>query len=80
MKYRSGEPKNETETRDYLNWAIFNAEMEEWVVVHLTMNGVIDFNTLFYKKNLMRRKSNCWDYEHNAIYCEIMVLEIFLAI
>ena len=29
MKYRSGEPRSEAETRDYLNWAITNAEAEE---------------------------------------------------
>ena len=29
MKYHMGEPRNEIETRDYLNWAISNAEAEE---------------------------------------------------
>ena len=29
MKYWSGEPRNEYETRDYLNWAVSNANTEE---------------------------------------------------
>ncbi len=29
MKYRSGEPKNEAQVREYIDWAIFNAEAEE---------------------------------------------------
>jgi len=29
MKYRRGEPRNETEVYDYLNWAISNADADE---------------------------------------------------
>ena len=29
MKYRRGEPRSEAEVRDYLNWAISNAEADE---------------------------------------------------
>ena len=31
MKYRRGEPRNEAETHEYLNWAITNAEAEECI-------------------------------------------------
>jgi [ribosomal protein S5]-alanine N-acetyltransferase len=46
MKFRRGEPRNESETRDYLEWAITNAETDEcrnfeFAVVLKTKNELI---------------------------------------
>ena len=52
MKYRYGEPRNEAEVRDYLNWAITSAEAEErkdyeFAVVLKTDNTLIGSASLF---------------------------------
>jgi len=45
MKYRRGEPRSEAEVRDYLNWAITNANVEECknyeYAVALKTNGLL---------------------------------------
>jgi RimJ/RimL family protein N-acetyltransferase len=53
MKYRSGEPKNETETRNYINWAISCAEAEEcenfkYAVVLKADNSLICSCEIYY--------------------------------
>lgn len=53
MKYRRGEPRSESETRDYLNWAISNAEEEdcknyEFAVILKGDNSLIGTATLMH--------------------------------
>jgi len=67
MKYRMGEPRNESEVRDYLNWAVSNAEADEcnsyeFAVASKTENSLIGSGSLM---NIQEKPEVGWLVHRN---------------